>query len=362
VTAAVTSVRAGVYRFPTPAPEADGTFCWDATTAVTVQVDAGGRTGLGWTYSSPAAAALVSGELAGVLTGRDAFDVPGAWAAMHRAGRNLGTRGLFAQGLSAVDVALWDLKARALGTSLVSLLGRRRERVAVYGSGGFCSYSDAELAEQLGGWAAEGIPRVKMKVGRDAADDPRRVAVAREAVGDDVELMVDANGAYARKEAVAWAERFAEFGVTYFEEPVSSDDLEGLRMVRDRAPAGMVVAAGEYGWDLPHFQRLLDAGAVDVLQADVTRCGGITALLAIEGLCKARGVPFSAHCAPAISVHACCAVETLAHLEYFHDHVAVERRLFDGVVGPEDGHLRPDRSRLGLGLELKRVDAAEFVI
>ncbi|MBN9328201.1 MAG: mandelate racemase, partial [Cellulomonas sp.] len=104
MTARVEDVRVAAYRFPTPTPEADGTFTWDATTAVTVQVTADGRTGLGWTYSSPAAAALVEAELADVVRGRDALDVPGAWEAMHRAGRNLGTRGLFAQAQSAVDI------------------------------------------------------------------------------------------------------------------------------------------------------------------------------------------------------------------------------------------------------------------
>src|SRR5215212_4012003 len=114
-----------------------------------------------------------------------------------------------------------------------------------------------------------------MKVGRDPERDPDRVRVARDAVGRGVELMVDANGAYSRKEALRWAEHFRKWDVRYLEEPLTSDDLEGLRLVRDRAPAGMAIAAGEYGWDLPYFQRMLDAGAVDILQADVTRCGGI---------------------------------------------------------------------------------------
>src|SRR5204863_2488614 len=134
-----------------------------------------------------------------------------------------------------------------------------------------------------------------------------------------VELMVDANGAYSPKRALDWAERYAAQGASWFEEPVSSDDLAGLRLLRERAPAGMAIAAGEYGWDEPYFERMLAAGAVDVLQADVTRCGGITGLLAVDGLCAARSMPLSAHCAPAISAHACCGLLSLEHLEYFHD-------------------------------------------
>jgi L-alanine-DL-glutamate epimerase-like enolase superfamily enzyme len=172
--------------------------------------------------------------------------------------------------------------------------------------------------------------------------------------------MVDANGAYTPTEALMWAERFRESGVSWLEEPVTSDDLDGLRAVRERAPAGMAIAAGEYGWDLPYFARMLDAACVDVLQADVTRCGGITALLRVDGLCAASGVPFSAHCAPAISTHTCTAMETLKHLEYFHDHVRIERLLFKGTPEPEDGFLVPDRSRPGLGLELRRDRAREF--
>jgi L-alanine-DL-glutamate epimerase-like enolase superfamily enzyme len=199
-----------------------------------------------------------------------------------------------------------------------------------------------------------------MKGGREPAADPGRIRTARSAVGDLVELMVDANGAYSRKQALGWAERFAEYGVTWLEEPVTSDDLEGLRLLRDRAPASMDIAAGEYGWTLPYFHRMADA--VDVLQADVTRCGGITGMLRVDAICRARSMPFSAHCAPAISAHACSAMETCVHIEYFHDHVRIESLLFDGVPDPVDGALRPDPSRPGLGLELREADAEEYAL
>src|SRR5581483_3886374 len=128
--------------------------------------------------------------------------------------------------------------------------------------------------------------RVKMKIGRDPANDPRRVAEAREAIGPDTQLFVDANGAYSRKEALALAHLFArDAGVTWFEEPVSSDDLEGLHLMREHAPAGMEIAAGEYGYDLWYFRRMLEAEAVDVLQADATRCAGITGFLRVGALC-----------------------------------------------------------------------------
>jgi L-alanine-DL-glutamate epimerase-like enolase superfamily enzyme len=260
-----------------------------------------------------------------------------------------------------VDVALWDLKAKLLGQPLFRLLGAARAAAPVYGSGGFTSYGDKQLRDQLGGWAGQGIPRVKMKVGTRPEQDLDRAKAARAAVGDRVELFVDANGAYSRKQALAFAGRFADLGVTWFEEPVSSDDLDGLRLLRDRGPAGMDVAAGEYGYQPLYFRRMLEAGAVDVLQADASRCGGITGFLKTADLCEAFGLPLSAHCAPALHLHPCCAVTAdFRHLEYFHDHARIERMLFDGAAVPVNGELRPDPARPGLGLEFKRKDAERF--
>jgi L-alanine-DL-glutamate epimerase-like enolase superfamily enzyme len=286
--------------------------------------------------------------------------IPAAWTAMVRAIRNLGRPGIASMAIAAVDAALWDLKARLLGLPLVTLLGASRARVAAYGSGGFTSYSEQRLREQLAAWAEGGFARVKMKVGRDPRADVSRVRVAREAIGAAVELFVDANGAHTKEQALAQAERFAAWGVSWFEEPVSSDDLEGLRWMCDRAPAGMSIAAGEYGYDAPYFRRMLEAGAVHVLQADATRCAGITGLLAVGALCDARNVRLSCHCAPALHAHAACAIPAVVHVEHFHDHARIEEMLFDGVVSPKRGELEPDLARPGNGLVFKARDAARF--
>jgi L-alanine-DL-glutamate epimerase-like enolase superfamily enzyme len=354
----VDELEVGAYTIPTDAPEADGTLAWDATTIVVVHAHGAGERGLGYTYADVSTAKLVASKLAGVVQGRDAMAPQAAWEAMVEQTRNLGRPGITSMAIAAVDSAMWDLKARTLGVPLCKLLGMAHDRVPVYGSGGFTAYSNDRLAEQLGGWVARGIPRVKMKVGSNPDQDPERVRVARDAIGPDPRLFVDANGAYSRKQALDLAGRFAdEARVSWFEEPVSSDDLEGLRLVRDRAPAGMEIAAGEYGYDAPYFRRMLEAGAVDVLQADVTRCAGITELLRVDALCRARGLPLSLHCGPAIHLHPATALEQLAHLEYFHDHVRIEHMLFDGVAEPVDGALQPDLDRAGNGLELKRSDA-----
>jgi L-alanine-DL-glutamate epimerase-like enolase superfamily enzyme len=356
----VTNLRVSAYTIPTDFPESDGTLEWDRTTLVLVEAEAGGKCGLGYTYADHATATLVRDTLAEVATGLDALSPPAAYDAMWRHIRNLGRPGICSNAISAVDCALWDLKARILDLPLVSLLGQVREGAPIYGSGGFTSYSDRQLTDQFSGWVKQGIGSVKMKIGRDAQRDVERVRVAREAIGPATELFVDANGAYSRKQALAQAETFARFDVRWFEEPVSSDDLEGLRLLRDRAPAGMDIAAGEYGYDIFYFQRMLAAGAVDVLQADITRCGGVTAFLQVAALCQAHNIPFSAHTSPALHTHVVCAVTPFKNLEYFHDHVRIERMLFDGLPQLVNGELRPDLSRPGLGLELKRSEAEKL--
>jgi L-alanine-DL-glutamate epimerase-like enolase superfamily enzyme len=359
----VDDLDAAAYTISTDAPEADGTLSWEQTTLVVAHARAGDAIGLGYTYTSPVAAALIRGPLADVVRGLDAHSPTRAWRVMSAALRNIGRPGLGAMALSAVDIALWDLKARLLEVSLCDLLGAVRDAVPVYGSGGFTSYTTERLAEQLGGWASEGMRAVKMKIGSDPEKDPGRVAAAREAIGQGVALMVDANGAYERVQALALAEEFASASrVSWLEEPVSSQDLRGLRWLRERVPSGVRIAAGEYGDDLNYFRQMLDANAVDVLQADITRCGGLTELLRVDALCRASHTPLSLHCAPGAHLHAALALDRLQHLEYFHDHVRIEHELFDGTPRLADGNLWPDRDQPGHGLQLRGDRADEHLV
>ncbi|HMA46351.1 MAG TPA: enolase C-terminal domain-like protein [Frankiaceae bacterium] len=357
----VRAVDVAVYEVPTDRqPEADGTLEWSTTTLVVVEPTIGGTTGLGWTYGPGACAALVRDLLAGVVVGRDALDVPGAWEAMVRAVRNAGRPGVASMAIAAVDIALWDTKARLLDLPLCRLLGQARAEVPVYGSGGFTSYDDDTLRRQLAGWVHdEGIPRVKIKIGEswggDVPRDLARVGVARRAIGPDAELYVDANGGYTRGQAVRVGQALGEAGVSWFEEPVSSDDLAALAEIRGQVHPD--VAAGEYGYDLHYFERMCAAGAVDCLQADVTRCAGVTDWLRAAAVAAAHGLQVSGHCAPNLHAHPAAAVPNLRHLEYFHDHVRIERMLFDGALDAKGGSLRPDQGRPGLGLRLRRPDA-----
>lgn len=359
----IESVQAAAYKIPTDTPESDGTYKWDATTLVIAEVTAAGLTGLGYTYADTATAVLIRGHIGEVITGKDAMDVNGAWKAMVHSVRNLGRPGIASMAIAAMDTALWDLKAKILQLPLISLLGKVRDSVPAYGSGGFTSYSLAKIEQQLGEWSRAGMRFVKMKVGRELERDLERVKAARTAIGEKTELFVDANGAYGRKQAIHFAEQFVKCGVTWFEEPVSSDDLEGLRLIREHAPASMEIAAGEYGYDRFYFRRMLQAGAVDVLQADATRCAGITGFLEAAELCKAFSVPLSAHTAPTIHTNACCAaLADVRHIEYFHDHERIEHMLFEGASTPVRGDLRPNVSEPGLGIIFKRADAQCYAV
>jgi L-alanine-DL-glutamate epimerase-like enolase superfamily enzyme len=359
----IDSVRAQAFEIPTDKPEADGTIAWSSTTLVLVEISGGGGTGLGYTYSGASIVELISGKLASAIKGQDAFNPQAAWLAMQRSVRNLGREGLAATAISAVDAAIHDLKARLLGLPLFMMLGSYRSSVPVYGSGGFTTYSDRELQHQLGGWVADnGFSLVKMKVGSQPERDSERVKAAKHAIGEQATLFVDANGAYRLQQAIELANDFAEQQVGWFEEPVSSDDLAGLRAVRRRLPAGMEVAAGEYAYTVDYVREMLQASAVDVQQADVTRCGGITAFLQIAAVCEAFHVDLSGHCAPAQHLHVACAAPRLRHLEWFHDHVRIEHMLFDGAPVPVNGTIRPDPSRPGNGLTFKRQDAARYAV
>ena len=362
--AKIGSVRSRAFTIPTDAPEADGTMSWTSTTLVLVEVEAAGRQGIGYTYTDRSAVPLITGMLAKSLADSDAMDPPGCSAAMHRAVRNVGREGIAATAISAVDAALWDLKAKVLDLPLIRLLGACRDHVPIYGSGGFTSYDDRQLTQQLAVWAeGDGCRWVKMKVGTQAADDPRRVRVAKQAIGDDAQLFVDANGAYAVKEAIALAQTFkSEADIGWFEEPVSSDDLDGLQQVRAACPAGLDVAAGEYGYTIDYFRRMLAARAIDVQQADASRCGGVTGFLRAGTLADAHHIDLSGHCAPALHVHVACAVPRLRHLEWFHDHVRIEHMLFDGAPTPRKGAIRPDLARPGLGLDFRWQDAERFAV
>ncbi|MDV3126886.1 mandelate racemase [Mycobacterium sp. 21AC1] len=359
VNAEVTDLTAAAYTIPTDSPEGDGTLSWDTTTLIVVTARCGGVTGTGWSYGSAAAVQVVADLLAAQVLGRSALDVTACFDVMVKAVRNTGRSGIAGQAISAVDVALWDLKARLLGLPLHRLLSAVRETVPVYGSGGFTTYQDDQLRRQLTEWTEDlGIPRVKIKIGElwgsHMARDVSRIRQARKLIGDDCELYVDANGGYTAKQAVRMMREAADCNVIWLEEPVSSDDLSGLGAVREAVDAD--VAAGEYGYDLTYFRRMCEAGAVDCLQADATRCGGITEWLRVAAVAAAHNLQISAHCAPYLHAHVGACVPNLRHLEWFHDHTRIALRFFEGAAPPVGGVLRLSPDNPGHGLTLRDSD------
>jgi L-alanine-DL-glutamate epimerase-like enolase superfamily enzyme len=361
----IDAIEVSVYTVPTDAPEADGTLAWDSTTMVLVEIRSGNTCGTGWTYGPSACARIISDQLADIVLRVDALDVGAAFDGMVKAVRNADRPGAVGYAISAVDIALWDLKARVLGLPLHRLLGAVRDEVPVYGSGGFTSYDENRLRRQLAGWVyGQHIPRVKIKIGEswgtEPARDLERMTQARDEVGPDVALFVDANGSYDRKQAIRVMNAAAELDISWFEEPVSSDDLDGLREVRDAVAPD--VTAGEYGYDLTYFRRMCAAGAVDCLQADISRCGGITEWSRVATIAAAHHLKISGHCAPHLHVHAAVATPNLRHLEWFHDHVRIEQMFFDGALDPAGGAVRPHATEPGNGLRLRREVAARYQV
>jgi L-alanine-DL-glutamate epimerase-like enolase superfamily enzyme len=336
----------------------DGTFEWSSVTMVLAECWADSVRGIGYSYTSPAAKVLIDRTLKEVVLGVNPLDTQLALSRMLHVVRNLGRAGLAATAISAIDMALVDLKARLLDISVTELLGAAREHVPAYASGGFTSSSLADLEQELDGYREQGFAAVKIKIGRVPTSDVERVRLARAVLGPEIQLMVDANGAYSPRQALALADAFASYDVTWFEEPVSSDDLRGLAHLRERAPRGMAIAAGEYGYDGFYFERMLAEGAVDVLQADATRCLGASGFMHANALCDARNQPLSSHCAPALHSSLALACNRVMHVEYFRDHARMESLFFDGVTAPQGGRYRTVRNGRGFGLEPRNAELA----
>lgn len=350
-----------VYKIPTDTPEADGTIEWNSTTMVFVKILGGDKAGIGYSYAPLASATVIHGTLIPIVVKKNALDIPGIHHEMVRAIRNSGNTGIAMMAVSAVDNALWDLKAKLMGVPLCELIGKAQDGMLIYGSGGFTSYSDKQLSDQLSGWVDDGIQFVKMKIGANPKKDPHRINVARKAIGDAAGLFVDANGALTIKQALQLEETCRKENIEWFEEPVTSDNLDGLRFIRERSQT-INIAAGEYGYNLPYFKHMLTAGAVDVLQADATRCGGITNFLKAGAMAEAFQIPFSSHCAPSLHLHPSLSLPGFYIAEYFFDHVRIERMFFDGFSNPENGYMKPDLNRPGFGIRLKEKDVKSFLV
>jgi D-arabinonate dehydratase len=341
------------------------TFTAREFNVVLVRTDEGVE-GVGYARGGEVVRAAVEAEIAPRLVGRDAFATETLWAELQDAAAIVGRSGAFMRAQSAVDIALWDAKAKALGLPLFRLLGGERTRVPAYVSGGY--YRDGQsaddLAQEMAGYVERGFRAVKIRVGRlSPREDAARAAAVRAAIGDDVDLMVDANQGYATAaDALAAGRRFEQLGVRWLEEPVRAEDRAGCAEVA--AALDMAVAAGESEYGRHAFRDLIASRAADVLQPDATVVGGVSEWLKVAALAGAHGLPLAPHYFTEVHAHLVAATPGAICVEYFFpdaDIISFDE-LLDEPLAPRDGFVElPERPGVGLDLRpgaLERYRAA----
>jgi len=321
---------------------------------VEVHSDAG-PVGLGWTAGLRATRAVVMDTLRETLIGKDPFDTEGLWNEMFWRVRGFGRKGVAFQAISAVDIALWDLKAKALGLPLYKLLGACHDSVPVYGSGGWTNYTEAELVREQMSYVEQGYPAIKMKIGKEFGqrerEDLARLAAVRRAAGDEITLYVDANNGYTAKQAIRVARGLEEREVAWFEEPVLADDVDGLAQVA-RATS-IPVATGEHEYTKFGFKDLLARGGADIAQPDVGRVGGVTEWLKVAHLAHAFNLPVASHAFAPIHLHLAMATPNILVVEMLGTETASNRVFFTELPQPKNGRWAPFPDRPGLGVELR---------
>jgi len=316
----ISSVGVDHYRIPLPVVLSDSTHGDIAEfELVTVRVrDVAGAEGLGYTYTvgrgGAAVAALIKHDLCSVLLDAEADRIEALWQRMWWAIHYGGRGGFASLAISAVDIALWDLKARRFGTPLWRLLGGHDPRVPAYAGGIDLDFSLDQLLRQTDDNLKKGFRAIKMKVGRARlSEDLERVRAMREHLGVDFPLMVDANMRWSVDEAVRAARGLSGFAVYWLEEPTIPDDVEGhRRIVRD---GGLPIATGENLHTLYEFKQMIASGGVTFPEADVTNCGGVTAFIKIAHMAEAFNLPITSHGAHDVTIQLLAALPNRSYLE-----------------------------------------------
>ena len=271
---------------------------------VHIQTDEG-ISGLGIGQSSPGVREVIEKTFKELLIGKDPFNIEELWDLMFWKIRGYGRKGVAFCALSAIDIGLWDLKSKALGLPLFKLLGAFRESVPVYGSGGWTNFSESELLSEMTSYVEQGIPRVKMKVGKNFGqserEDIERLAAVRKEVGDDVAIYVDANNGYFPKQAIYMAKEFEDFQVGWFEEPTLADDPRGLAKISNATT--IPIATGEHEYTKYGFRELMQAEGVDIVQPDVGRVGGVTEWMKVAHMAHGFNLPVAPHAVLLVHLH-----------------------------------------------------------
>lgn len=309
-----------------------------------------GHEGIGFSYSKRAggpAQFAHAQEIAPVLIGEDPNDIGKVWTKLVWAGASVGRSGVATQAIAAIDIALWDLKAKRAGLPLAKLIGASRDSVQTYNtSGGFLHTPIEEVMDNAAGSLANGIGGIKLKVGQpDWRTDIARVTAVREFLGDDVPLMVDANQQWDRPTANRMCRILEQFDLVWIEEPLDAYDAEGHAMLARNFDTS--IATGEMLASVGEHVRLLEAGAVDILQPDAPRIGGITQFLKLAGLAEHHNVQLAPHFAMEIHLH----LAAVYPLQTWVEHFDWLDPLFDEHLETRDGRMHLS-ARPGLGFTL----------
>ena len=359
----IREVLADHYRVPLPVALSDSTHgTIRSFDLVTVRLrDAAGVEGVGYTYTvgagGAAVHALVARDLAPLLAGREAERIEELWQAMWWALHYGGRGGAQALAISAVDIALWDLRARRQEAPLWRVLGGFDPRVPCYAGGIDLDFSTDALLQQTDENLARGFRAIKMKVGRPTLhEDVERVRAMRAHLGRDFPLMVDANMRWSVDEAIRAARALQEFDLVWLEEPIIPDDIAGhARVVRE---GGLPVAAGENLHTLYEFRHLIGAGGVTFPEPDVTNCGGVTVFIKVCHLAEAFNLPVTSHGAHDITVHLLAAVPNRSYLEA---HGFGLDRFIRAPLHIEAGlAIAPDRPGHGIEFDWKALEAVRM--
>lgn len=315
----ITEVRCSGYRLPLKRPFTSSRVTMTHRELVLVEVTTSdGNSGTGWCTTAgvgaAAADALITGYLAPMLIGMDPRNTEQIWQRLWMECHAAGPGGITTLALSAIDIAMWDLKAKAAGEPLYRLLGGARSAVEVYASAINLHLSTDELLAQTQGQLDKGYKAFKLKVGKAGLDEDReRVMAVRDLIGPHRQLMLDANQTWSPGEAIQRAPLLVDAAPLFLEEPLLSDTIEGHAALR--AATGMPIAAGEQLCNRFEFWNYIRAGALDFLQPDVWKVGGITEFVKIAALGAAAGIPVSPHGALELSVHLAAALPNAIHVE-----------------------------------------------
>ena len=313
-----------------------------------------GLDGIGMTYHEVGGSAvrrLILDDIAPKITGRDPLETEVIWTELFHYLRGVGRKGLAFGAISAVDTALWDLKGKILGLPLYRLLGSDRSRIPVYTSGGWTSFNDEELLAEVAQMLSEGYSAIKIKVGVDSGRNPRRdlerVRKVRDAVGPDIDILLDANNVWDAATAVQFANSVRECHILFLEEPVPADDIPGL--ARFKRGTDIPLATGEHEYTKYGVRDLVLAEAVDIVQVDGARAGGYTEMLKILALTQAWNLKFAPHAMEHLHIHLVSAAPNALFLERLRLFEPITAAVFPTSPKPGNGYMQiPDLPGLGL--------------